>query len=204
MDRREFFKAGVDKVSRVVVREMDGKAGVMAAHWIRPPFALGELEFLLTCTRCDKCLQACPYDVIFLLPSRLGVKVAGTPALDLLHKGCHLCQDWPCVQVCEPGALKLAEPADAEQPGPPRLASVTINPGVCLPYNGPECGACASFCPVPGALLWDGVKPHIDTDRCSGCGLCREACIAKPSAVDIQSLFRTANPGEERSVGCEG
>lgn len=193
MNRRGFFRTGVDKVTRVVLREMDGKADAMAAHWIRPPFALGELEFLLTCTRCDKCLQACPHNVIFLLPDRLGVKVAGTPALDLLHKGCHLCQDWPCVQACEPGALRFSETSDGEESAALRLASITINPSVCLPYNGPECGACASSCPVPGALLWDGLKPRIDVDRCSGCGLCREACIAEPKAVNVQSLYRSSH-----------
>ena len=197
MDRRGFFKTGMDKVSRVVVQEMDDKASAMAAHWIRPPYALNELEFLLTCTRCDKCLQACPYDVIFLLPARLGAKVAGTPALDLRNKGCHLCQDWPCVQVCEPGALQSAEPEDGEERKLPRLAGVSINTGVCLPYSGPECGACASSCPVPGALIWDGVRPHIDADRCSGCGLCREACITEPRAVDIHSLYRTTGTSEE-------
>ena len=181
----------MEKISRVAVQEMDHKAAERAAHWIRPPFALDELEFLLTCSRCEKCLHACPHDVIFLLPARLGAKVAGTPALDLLHRGCHLCRDWPCVQSCEPAALKAIEPADGEKPGPVHLASVTINPAVCLPYNGPECGACASSCPVAGALLWDGVKPRIDADKCSGCGLCREACIAEPRAIDIHSLYRT-------------
>ena len=191
MDRRGFFRTGVEKASRLVVREINDKATERAAHWIRPPYALDELEFLLTCTRCDKCLQACPHNIIFLLPARLGAKVASTPALDLLHKGCHLCHDWPCVQACDPGALKLASPSDGEEPEPLHLASVSINTCVCLPYNGPECSACASSCPVPGALLWDGVKPHIDADRCSGCGLCREACITEPRAVEIQSLYQT-------------
>ena len=178
------------QVSQVVIQEMNDKAAAGAAHWIRPPYALEELEFLLTCTRCDKCQQACPHNVIFLLPARPGTNVAGTPALDLLNRGCHLCPDWPCVQACEPGALKLPEMEDSEVPGPPCLAGVAINPDVCLPYNGPECGACASSCPVPGALLWDGCKPHIDANTCSGCGLCREACITEPKAVDIQSLYR--------------
>jgi ferredoxin-type protein NapG len=192
MDRRGFFKNGVEKASRVVVQEMNNKAAERAAHWIRPPYALDELEFLLTCTRCDRCLQACPHDVIFLLPARLGSKVAGTPALDLLNRGCRLCQDWPCVKACEPKALIFPEAADGGQPVQPLLARVSINPAVCLPYNGPECGACASSCPVPAALVWDGSKPRIDANRCVGCGLCREACITEPRAVDIQSLYRTS------------
>ena len=190
----------MDKVSRAVVQEMNDKAVAGAAHWIRPPYALDELEFLLTCARCDKCLQACPHNVIFILSARLGTKAAGTPALDLLHRGCRLCHDWPCVQACEPGALKLPEIEDGEKPDLPCLASVAINPHVCLPYLGPECGACASSCPVPGALLWDGNKPRIDAEKCSGCGLCREACIAEPRAVDIQSIYKKCKEG---GVRCE-
>lgn len=183
----------MEKISRVAVQEMDHKAAERAARWLRPPFARDELEFLLTCTRCEKCLQACPDEVIFLLPARLGARVVGTPALDLLHKGCRLCQDWPCVQACEPGALKLPGPSDKDVAGMPRLAGVSINTDVCLPFNGPECGACATSCPVPGALLWDGVKPRIDANKCSGCGLCREACITEPRAVEIQSLYQASH-----------
>jgi ferredoxin-type protein NapG len=58
-----------------------------------PPYAQDELAFLLACTRCGACVTACPHGVIFPLAPRLGITVAGTPALDLLHKGCHLCED---------------------------------------------------------------------------------------------------------------
>ena len=78
-----------------------GKAGSELAS---PPFAVDELDFLLACTRCDKCIEACPHDVLFKLPARTGLQAAGTPAMDLLNRGCHLCRDWPCVAACEPDA----------------------------------------------------------------------------------------------------
>lgn len=182
MDRRGFFKAGVETVTRVVVRNTIGTNG---ARWIRPPYALDETDFLSSCTRCDKCVDACPHQVIFLLAARLGPEVAGTPALDLLHKGCHMCEDWPCISACEPGALKLPELEAGREPVLPRLARVRINAETCLPYSGPECGACAASCPVPGAMIWHGTKPEIDADKCTGCGLCREDCIVAPKAVEI-------------------
>lgn len=188
MDRRAFFRAGVEKITKAAVQAADERVTERARHWLRPPYALDELEFLLACTRCDKCLEACPHQVIFRLPTRLGAQVAGTPALDLLNKACHLCADWPCVAACEPGALKFPATCDEEKPPLPRIAVAEINTQTCLPYNGPECGACAPACPVPAAMIWEGEKPRIDPDTCTGCGLCREACIVRPAAIRIQAL----------------
>ncbi len=188
MDRREFFKSGVKKISKTAIKVADNKVSQRASHWIRPPYALDELEFLLACTRCDKCIAACPHNVIFALSAKLGMQVVGTPTMDLLNKGCYLCEDWPCVQACEPKALQYQEVEDNEALQLAKIAYAEINTQTCLPYTGPECGACASSCPVPGALLWDMEKPHIDQEICVGCSLCREACIANPKAVTIKSL----------------
>jgi ferredoxin-type protein NapG len=193
MDRRAFFKRAVDKSSKAIVKEASKRANSNASHWIRPPFAIDELEFLLACTRCGDCVESCPHDVIFALSAKLGVKAAGTPALDLLNQGCHLCEDWPCVSACEPNALVINESENnAENVAEirPKLARVTINTQTCLPYSGPECGACISSCPVPGALTLELTRPVIDTILCTGCGLCRQACIVEPKAIDINSLYR--------------
>jgi len=194
MDRREFFRRGLRQASQAAVKGAEGYAARRARHWIRPPYALDELAFLLACTRCGACIEACASGVIFGLAPRLGAQVAGTPALDLLNTGCRLCPDWPCVTACEPGALRrpesgVTEEADAAaSPALPRLAQAAIDPGTCLPYRGPECGACRSSCPVPGALVWHLDRPTIDPQRCVGCALCRQACIVEPKAVGIRSL----------------
>ena len=190
MDRRGFFKAGVKKVSETAIEVIESRVNERAKRWIRPPYALDELEFLLACTRCDKCVEACPHHVIFTLSARLGAQVVGTPAMDLVNKGCRLCEDWPCVEACEPKALMFPEISEQDELPLPHIAIAEINTETCLPYNGPECGACASSCPVPGALLWDGPKPVIDPDKCTGCALCREVCIVDPKAIEIRSLNR--------------
>ncbi len=190
MDRRGFFKTIVDNATKTAVQVVDSHVNMQASHWIRPPYALDELEFLLACTRCDKCIEACPHDVIFKLEGRLGAQVMGTPAMDLLNKGCHLCEDWPCVNACEPMALYLPEKEEEEDLPLAKLARAEINPQTCLPYSGPECGACESSCPIPGALKWDMTKPSIDPEFCTGCGLCREACIVEPKAVLISSCYQ--------------
>ena len=197
MKRREFFKAGMRRAASAVADAVEEGVEQRAASWIRPPFAGRELDFLLRCTRCDDCVAACPHKVIFKLPSKLGIQVAGTPALDLANRGCHLCTDWPCVAACEANALQLPESDEAASAPPPKLAVARIDESTCLPYAGPECGACAHACPVPGALTWQGPKPQIDQAICPGCALCREACITEPKSVLITTVRRDEDaPGE--------
>ena len=213
MDRRAFFKLGVRNVTTAAVDAVEARASALAKRYIRPPFAVGELDFLLKCSRCGDCIDACPHDTIFPLSARLGAQVVSTPALDLLNGACHLCEDWPCVQVCKSGALTLPEFAEEAPPsqappsqtiehtsgdggakgqaqsGPlPLLAIAKIDTAICLPYLGPECGACGSACPVPGALTWDMSRPQINHDICTGCALCRRACITTPKAILIGAV----------------
>lgn len=189
--RRDFFRFGVSKAVDMASQVTAAKIAMTATPWIRPPFALAEPLFLDACTSCGKCAEACTYGVLFDLPASVGGKAVGTPAMDLLKRGCHLCEDWPCVSVCEPGALKQVDPDEDDEeprPLPPKFARVSIDTDTCLPYAGPECGACAYACPVPGALNWDGPKPSIDQDACTGCALCREACITEPNAIKVASM----------------
>ena len=202
MDRRNFFKNGFDKIAGSAIGVAESHAAKKAKHWIRPPYAKDELDFLLACTRCSACIDICPHNVIFPLPISRGAEVTLTPALDLLNKGCHLCEDWPCVSVCEPGALDLLlKNPKVDEPEPNqndidtpeveipllKLAIVSIDENICLPYLGPECGACKGICPIPDTLVFSAEKPSINQASCVGCGLCREICIADPKAVTIRS-----------------
>ncbi len=192
--RRLFLRSGVQKVAKATVDVAAAQLAAPPRNCFRPPFAADEWKFLELCTRCDKCLSACPHEVLFALPARHGPRLERTPAMDLLNKGCHLCADWPCVAACETGALALPPPPaaatgeetpEAQPPTPPVLAQASIDTSACLPYMGPECGACAHVCPLPGALHWQGPRPYIEQDTCVGCGLCREACIVEPKAVRL-------------------
>ena len=179
MDRREFFKFGASKAIDTVSEAVNKKMSELDINWIRPPFALPENDFVETCTKCDECLKVCPPNILFKLADN-------TPAMDLSIRGCQMCKDWPCVSVCEPGAL-IRDADNLEEL--PKFAAVTINEDTCLPYQGPECGACAHACPVPNALTWEkSIKPVIDPELCTGCALCREACIVEPKAVNIAIL----------------
>jgi ferredoxin-type protein NapG len=184
MDRRDFFRRSFGKATEVVVESVDKRVAERAKHWIRPPFAIAELEFLLACTRCNACIEACPHDVIFPLAARLGADVVNTPALDLLKKGCQLCEDWPCVNACEVNALTISDDAQVK---PDKFASAVINESLCLPFSGPECGACVPVCPVEGALILEEEKPVINQELCVGCAMCREACVVEEKAISIST-----------------
>lgn len=215
LDRRQMLGLGVSKVAEAAAG-LSGLAPRQRTEFFRPPFALSEPDFLLACTRCDKCIEACPHGVLFRLPDRMERLVAGTPAMDLVAHGCHMCADAPCVTACEPGALALPtqelEETDAEARAPdvlpvpapeawPKFGRAKINTATCLPYSGPECGACQGVCPVPHALEWaDGTKPVINPDVCTGCGMCREACIMDPKAIDLAPLTRSAGRSSERPI----
>lgn len=190
--RRAFFRRVAGKAAEKVVEHAQAKIEARATRWVRPPFALPELEFILACTRCGDCIEACPHNTLFPLPSHYGADVAVTAALDVLNGGCHLCEDWPCVAACEPKALTFPQESDTAPESVtrkfPKLAHAEIITTDCLPYQGPECGACEGSCLVPNALVWRGTKPIIDMLYCTGCGLCREACIANPPAVLLRSL----------------
>ena len=218
MERRDFFKSCFNKVTEVGVNTIDDRVEAKAQHWVRPPFAKSELDFLLACTRCNACIEVCPKNALFALPVRCGVEVAATPALDVLNNSCIVCEDWACVTACEDNALmflqseiipdqgkeeevggeiEVEEESEAEVkiilPAAidcPPFAKAPVNTEQCLPYNGPECGACRGSCPIPDTLTWENEKPSINLDTCIGCSQCREACITEPKAIDIGVIGR--------------
>lgn len=188
--RRSFFGSLIRKTADFAVRVADVQDSARQTSWIRPPFALEELQFLSACTRCDACIEACPHGVILSLASRYGLRVAGTPVLDLQNKACHLCVEWHCVAACKPGALQLPLHEEGGVPPLPCLADVKLDNAACLAHAGQECRACDSSCPVPGALIWDQGRPYIVPRLCAGCALCREACIAEPKAIRAKAFYR--------------
>lgn len=210
LDRSDFFRLGRNKAAKAAVDIAEARAEQRAKRYIRPPFALRELDFLIKCTRCGDCIEACPHEVIFPLSARLGIEIVSTPALDLANDDCRLCKDWPCVTACKPGALQLPEPDNPEEDEEksailgPRLAEAIIDPRHCLPYLGPECGICGSVCPVPGAIEWEGSRPKINSDVCTGCALCRVACITEPKAIAITPISAAQMAGGAVSAKSPG
>jgi ferredoxin len=127
------------------------------------------------------CVEACPHNAIHTLAPHVQLG-AGTPVMVLDSRACHMCEGFPCAAACPEQALLVPE-----QPVV-RYGTVRIDAGRCLPFLGPECGACAGLCPpgAEGGLKMQLRKPVVDDAMCVGCGLCIEACVVRPSAIELR------------------
>ncbi len=179
-DRRGFFLESFRSLGRLladaVSETIKGTTG--GKRYLRPPGAIDEAAFLLTCTRCGECAKACPTQVIKFLGPDSGAAV-GTPYIDPLDKACDLCGK--CMPTCEPRALlTIADPRQV------RIGTATIDPQHCWAHQGQLCDICYSRCPFPDeAIKMERGKPVILPDVCTGCGLCAYVCVSTPSAIRI-------------------
>lgn len=164
--------ADVVKLRRELV---SGPAGPLP---LRPPGAPDEASFLELCTRCDKCVEACPHGTITRFSVDAG-ELVHTPVINPAERACHLCDGYPCVAACEDGALT----PPGERPWP--LGKVSVNEDSCFAFKGPECGACVGVCPRDvDAIRLVRWRPVVDREACVGCGVCLEACPVLPAALD--------------------
>jgi ferredoxin-type protein NapG len=156
---------------------------------LRPPGAIDEASFLAGCTRCNECMEACPYDAILPAPSRMR-QAAGTPMIDPDVSPCLMCSDAPCVNACEPKVLSHQASR--------LMGTARITEQLCLAHHGTTCTVCDERCPVSGAIRCEGGKPMIDESRCTGCGVCRFVCPAPENAILLMPIFarppRPASP----------
>lgn len=178
MDRRDFFKFGLSKstetVSNVAKANIDAK---FRREIIRPPGAISEMQFLLSCTRCGDCKTACPHNAIHLVDALTAGALNKTPFIDPVFKACQFCEDMPCIQSCEPQALKMPEEGLAAI----KIAIAAVNPDHCLVAQGQRCDYCFKSCPkgINAISKAENGVPFIDADLCVGCGKCAYICVSQ-------------------------
>lgn len=189
MTRREFFRYSAE--AGLVV----GLAGAclgLSSHrdYVRPPGAVQEDRFFRKCIKCGVCVEVCPSTALDFVGLGLDLKNLGTPKLNVRHGGCIAWKEpcLKCIEACPTGAL--VKPQDI---GEVRIGSAFIRQNECV-----NCMMCFQECPVKGAVLFpnpEGVpydavkdiphvlytthsplKPYIDNDMCTGCGLCAHIC----------------------------
>ncbi|MGJ7921558.1 4Fe-4S dicluster domain-containing protein [Neobacillus sp. LXY-4] len=177
LTRRDYltlnWESTVGFLSNFLVPQME-----VERTFIRPPGSSEELQFLTSCSRCGDCKKACPEQCIQLFSMSNGVKIAGTPYLDLTETACTFCKK--CIEVCPTGALN-----ERDERLNRSIGSATINRQFCLAYHDVMCDYCVRSCPVEGAIRLREGKPEIQFDLCTGCGICRQHCLSENKAISI-------------------
>ncbi|MDA3962631.1 MAG: 4Fe-4S dicluster domain-containing protein [Planctomycetota bacterium] len=142
----------------------------------RPPKAVAEEAFLAGCTKCNDCATACPHQAIIPAPAQLGA-AAGTPMIKPDTAACQMCPDMPCVTACEPQVLHH----DLR----PKMGTARLLAQHCLAVRGQGCSSCVEQCPVEDAIRLERGTPVINSDVCTGCGVCVYVCPAPETALIV-------------------
>jgi len=165
---------------------------------LRPPGALKEDDFLKTCIKCGLCVEACPYDTL-LLAKPGDKKPLGTPYFVPRDVPCYMCPDIPCVPVCPTGALdKEIVTTDGKLDiNIADMGVAVIDDQSCIAFWGIQCDACYRACPILGEAITVEysknertgkhafLKPIVHADKCTGCGMCEQACVTEKAAIFI-------------------
>lgn len=199
-DRGDFFKSLGKLVAGFVAGRVEDVITGSGPKLLRPPGALDEFDFLVACTRCDKCLQACPQGSIFRAGPQ-AILAAGTPVIEPRHMPCFLCTELPCVTACPEGALVWPRRKAAGQAldGPPavKMGTAHVKPNRCLTYENEgrpaqPCRICVDRCPYPGVAIRMGepaadgmAHPVVVEEFCTGCGLCSFGCPTPEPAIVV-------------------
>jgi len=195
-DRRNLIKQGVHFFAKPAVQSVQNKIEKVnetvdkftkRVPLLRPPGAITERQFLQNCTRCDKCIHACPKDAILKAPKKFGFLVMGTPYIDPMKNPCVMCDDLPCISACPDSALlPVDSPADVN------MGYAILDKNKCQAYGDTFCQQCIIDCPIPGAITQNkDQQPLFHKKVCTGCGVCVRSCstVNIPVALKIKPLM---------------
>lgn len=172
LSRRGFVAVGAVCAATVGLGAFGAASAAADEAHVRPPGAQAPADFLARCNRCDRCVQACPYDIVFPVPLADSLVAYGTPQL-VFDKGfCDFCMK--CVEACPTGALAFGGPSEND------CGVAVVDKASCVAWSWSGCTLCHDRCPVEGAISLDNLgRPVVDEQLCNGCGLCENIC---PSA----------------------
>lgn len=166
---------------------------------LRPPGALEEDDFLKTCIKCGMCVEACPFDTLKLAAPGDN-KPIGTPYFTPREVPCYMCTDIPCVPVCPTDALDITKVSKSDGQldiNISKMGIAVIDTKNCIAFWGIQCDACYRACPLLDvAIKLDYeqnkrtgkhafLKPVVDSDFCTGCGMCEHACVTEKASIFV-------------------
>jgi ferredoxin-type protein NapG len=159
---------------------------------MRPPGAREETDFLASCIKCGQCVEACPFDTLRL--AKVGEQAApGVPTFEPRDEPCHMCEDIPCVVACPTDALVKDVPIEDARMG----LAVLTDQETCLAFQGLRCEVCHRACPMIDKAIRLDMQPQdrtgkhafflpvVDSEHCTGCGMCEHACILEEAAIRV-------------------
>lgn len=175
--------AALAKTNWAMKKARGSEIKISSPELIRPPGALPEEEFLATCVRCSECMKVCPTNG--LQPSLVEAGLDGlwspvlVPRIGECTENCNLCS-----KVCSTQAIR---PFKIEEKPHIYIGRAVIDRNHCIAWNSEKpCLVCDEYCSYH-ALNWkvvDGVRrPFVDEKKCTGCGICENACPIQPQAA---------------------
>jgi len=197
---------------------------------LRPPAAIKEDEFVKVCIKCGLCSEAC-YNRPQNKDSQTGkqrpatIKMAkaedratiGTPFFVPTDVPCYMCDDIPCVPVCPTEALDITKVTNKKGELDPKMIDMglaVVDENSCIAFWGIQCDACYRACPlldVAIKLKYEKnertgkhafLKPVVDMNACTGCGLCEKACVTeKPAIFVLPRELALGRPGDHYVKG---
>jgi ferredoxin-type protein NapG len=169
-----------EQINNKLTKKQPSKRSFLPKNLQRPPGAVSpDAKFNKLCTGCSECTYSCPYGVIFpIYDDRLEKNI---PFMDVNANACMLCEDTPCIQSCETGALKPLKNGVFKPFG--QAKGIFSN---CINHQTGEktCNACQDACPIPKTVIFRTNKPSF-TKSCIGCGLCVKSCPTYPKAIRV-------------------
>ena len=194
--RGAFFKSLGTLMAGFLAEQIEDAITGVGPELLRPPGALDELAFLTACSRCDRCLPACPQNAILKAAPGAGLAM-GTPYIHPRSMPCFLCSELPCIPACPEGALVWPQRAGRTGPKAVQMGTARIKAALCLTYpaesrDAEDCRICVDRCPFPEEAIRMGTPeaggrahPLVDADHCTGCGLCVFACPTSEPAIVV-------------------
>lgn len=183
--RRDFIFQGIKSLFRplaAALSEPEAESGPSGP--LRPPGALEEAAFVLTCQRCGTCARSCPYRSIKFMGDA-GGGALGTPYIDPSSAPCYWCLE--CTSKCPSGALTLSEGE------PLAIGLAVLDDARCLTAQGQPCDYCVERCPKKGAAIsFVEGRPVIKAEECTGCAICAYFCPTTPGAISLKTRRRIA------------
>jgi ferredoxin-type protein NapG len=180
---------------------------------LRPPAALNEPDFLRACIKCGLCAEACvnrPQNrdrdgnqkkgTLQMARAEDSVTI-GTPFFTPRDTPCYMCDDIPCVPACPTGALDITKVTNPKTNTfdirMMKMGVAVVDIKSCVAYWGLQCDACYRACPLMDEAIklkynrndrtgkHAFLEPIVDTDICTGCGLCEKACVTQKPAIYV-------------------